>query len=55
MVEYRDFGIGSRDAYWTLGRSALYLFAQKVSSYGGELRGVLAPHLRAGYERRNLN
>ena len=29
MVEYRDFGIGSRKAYWTLGRSALYLFAQK--------------------------
>ena len=29
MVECRDFGIGSREAYWTLGRSALYLFAQK--------------------------
>ena len=29
MVEYRDFGISSRKAYWTLGRSALCLFAQK--------------------------
>ena len=46
MVEYRDFGIGSREAYWTLGRSALYLFAQKMSSYGGELKVVLAPHSR---------
>ena len=37
MVEYRDFGIGSRKAYWTLGRSTFYLFAQKcramVESY----------------------